>query len=170
MGSHRSVSSVSVAVWMSLILGTSGSTSCSLSVPPSETIAGDAAVACRRSCEPGCLPGFTCVIPGPTQDYTAFCAPSCTTDADCGSLRCASLFNLPGTPPVCVASDVPELCPGLPADPSWHCDFPPARCKSPSVLMRGFSQPQNRVCGTEYVLCPSGCTDAGAPGSSAHCQ
>ena len=166
----RSYRSVRVAVWMTLLLGASGGTSCDLSVPPSGTAGADAATACRRSCEPGCLSGFTCVIPSALQDYTAFCASPCTTNADCGSLRCASLFNQPGTPPVCVATDVPEPCPGLPADPSWHCDFPPPSCKSANVLMRGFSQPMNRVCGTEYVFCQNGCLDAGSPGASARCQ
>lgn len=168
MMSYRAVS---IAVWMTLVLGLGGN-ACNPGTPPSATDGGDAAAApvCRRACEPGCLSGFVCVIPGATHDYTAFCAPPCTTDADCGGLRCASLFNQPGTPPVCVATDVPELCPGLPADPSWHCDFPPPSCKSADVLMRGFSQPTNRVCGTEYVFCPKGCVGAGPPGTSAHCQ
>lgn len=160
---------VSIVVWSTLVLG-AGGTSCNPGTPPSPTDGGDAAAGCRRACEPGCLSGFLCVIPSATQEYAAFCAPPCTTSADCGSLRCASLFNQPGTPPVCVATDVPELCPGLPMDPSWHCDFPPPSCKSANVLMRGFSQPANRVCGTEYVFCQNGCVGAGPPGSSAHCQ
>ena len=162
----------SIAVWTALVLGLGG-IACTPGTPPSAIDGGDAAAAapvCRRACEPGCLAGSVCVTPGATHDYTAFCAPPCMTDADCGGLRCASLFNQPGTLPVCVATDVPELCPGLPADPSWHCDFPPPSCKSADVLRRGFSQPANRVCGTEYVFCPKGCVGAGPPGTSAHCQ
>ncbi len=52
--------------------------------------------------------------------------------------------------------------------PAPHCDFPPPSCKSPQVLRLGFSQPSNRVCGTEYVSCPNGCVDADAT-TLAHC-
>lgn len=156
-------------LWMGLIFGAVSGISCGQSAPPAGT-GGDPPADCRRYCEPGCPSGSMCVIPNATQDYTAFCAPPCTTNADCANLRCASLFNQPGTPPVCVATDVPELCPGVPADASWHCDFPPPSCKSANVLMRGFSQPTNRVCGTEYVFCQNGCLDAGVPGSGARCQ
>lgn len=125
---------------------------------------------CSRACEPGCLSGFTCVVPNATAQYAAFCAPPCSTDSDCGALRCAQLFNQPGAPRVCVAVDVPSRCPGLPDDPTWHCDFPLAICDSAKVLRRGFSQPSNRVCGTEYVSCPAGCEQGGDGGVAAHCR
>ena len=135
-----------------------------------EDLPGPPDLGCLRTCTPGCAAGSTCVVPSSLQTYTAFCAKTCTSDADCGGQRCAALFDQPGTPAVCLTTDTPARCPGVAYDPSWHCDFPPASCKDAQVLRRGFSQPANQVCGSEYILCPGGCAPGAAPGSAATCK
>lgn len=158
---------ISTLFCIGLSVGVLGITSCDKSPPAPD---GGAPAVCRRDCAPGCPAASMCVVPTALHEYAAFCGQPCNTDADCSGKRCASLFNMPGTAAVCVANDVPERCPGVPEDPNWHCDFTAPTCKSANVLMKGFSQPSNRVCGYEYIYCKSGCVDGGVAGGGAHCQ
>lgn len=160
---------VALGALLVLIMDTSG---CGGGSPRLDMTADSGApdLGCPRSCAAACAMGQTCVVPGSLETYTAFCAKTCTTDVDCGGMRCAALFNKPGTPPVCLPTDLPTLCPGVDYDPRWHCDFPPASCKDAQTLQRGFSQPKNQVCGTEYVFCTGGCAPGGSPGAAATCK
>jgi len=104
-------------------------------------------------CAPGTsgLQGF--------QGHRAACLKRCNVTSDCPpGMRCAELYSEFAMPtPLCVSDVVPPRCEDRAFDPSWHCDFPPARCLDADTLYLPFSEPKNQTCGHERIHCPNGC-------------
>jgi hypothetical protein len=113
--------------------------------------------ACTHLCPVQCAAGFTCSVAG-FDDFKATCLKKCATTSDCpAGSRCVLLFNHAFEPSVCVSNSVPALCPGIPDNPGWHCDFPGAQCSDANTLRRPYNEKKNHTCGSELIHCPKGC-------------
>jgi hypothetical protein len=116
---------------------------------------------CTRTCA-SCA--TSCTVPTDTADYQAFCGYPCAVTSDCPdpTARCASLPGQTGK--VCVTMSSPTLCEDRTFDANFHCPAgADAQCATAMVLARPFGFTQNRVCGTEYVFCPTGCNSSVTP-------
>jgi hypothetical protein len=104
-------------------------------------------------------------MPSSASPFRGFCASACSVTSDCPdpTARCAQISTEPGQGRVCVTSGSPLLCEGLTFDPNFTCNPPAASCPSAQILARPFVLTQNRVCGTEYVFCPTGCNPQLSP-------
>jgi hypothetical protein len=124
---------------------------------------------CTRTC-PTCTGGTVCFTSTSAMGFRSFCARPCGVTSDCPPAeRCTDIFGAaPGSTRVCVSQSNPMICEGAFADPKFHCDFPPATCMG-SILLKGFSQPANLLCGTEHEFCPGGC-DPSTTGGDATCK